>query len=281
MVNNKQTISVIIPACNEEIKLKQCLESLFQQVRPVDEIIVISNGSSDDTARIARSFKSVKVLEINKRSLINARDIGFDMARGGILARINADVICLPNWSEVLFEDFSNSDVSAVAGLAKTWTMVFMPNYLTTFWSKIYLNYIEAFFGIPILWGSNMAIRKDSWLKIRNKTCKKDSEVHEDQDISIHLNHFGEKIIKDPRLLVINTEDSYFKWSKLKQYLRASYLTKKSHDLELSKPLYGYIFIRRIFKFLLSIIPGLVFFIASLVAEFFSWLWNCLFYKHR
>jgi glycosyltransferase involved in cell wall biosynthesis len=55
-------VSVIVPARNEEVSLGACLESLTSQSDVNSEIIVVDDGSTDDTRKIAESFLSVKVL---------------------------------------------------------------------------------------------------------------------------------------------------------------------------------------------------------------------------
>lgn len=281
MINHKQTISVIIPAHNEEQNLRLCLDSLIAQNEPVDEIIVISNASTDKTAKIAKSYKDIKVIEVEEKGLINARDIGFNSTKCDILARINADVICSPDWSKVLRDNFIDNNVSAVAGIAKTWTMIFLPNLLTTFWSRVYLNFAEAYFGIPILWGSNMAIRKSAWLKIKNKTCKYDNDVHEDQDLSIHISSMGGEIVKDTRLTVINKEESYF---NLKKYLHYNHLrkkTKKSHLNLIKQSKQRLTLYERFLKISITIIPGAVFSLTIFLYGVIGLILNYLFGKRR
>lgn len=281
MVNHKQTLSVIIPAHNEELNLKACIDSVLNQEHPVDEIVVISNGSTDNTTQIAKSFKNVKVIEIKKKGLINARDIGFDYSQCDILARINADVICEPNWSKVIHDSFRDTSICAVAGVARTWTMVFMPNFLTTFWSKIYLNFVEAYFGVPVLWGSNMVLRKSAWQIIKNSTCKNDSAVHEDQDVSIHLSVSGLKIIKDARLLVINKEESYFDWNKLTHYNNLRKKTKKTHLKLLKESKIKLNIFERSLKMLYVLLPGIFFGLTSALYRIIKSTPHYLFYKRH
>ncbi|NBX23632.1 MAG: glycosyltransferase, partial [Microbacteriaceae bacterium] len=50
------TISVIIPSLNDAVLLDQCLSALRSQTRLPDEIVVVDNGSTDNTADVAKSF---------------------------------------------------------------------------------------------------------------------------------------------------------------------------------------------------------------------------------
>ena len=49
------TLSVVIPSLNDAHMLKDCLDALAAQTRAPDEVIVVDNGSADDTAGIARA----------------------------------------------------------------------------------------------------------------------------------------------------------------------------------------------------------------------------------
>lgn len=277
MLKHKQTLSVIIPAHNEEQNIENCIKSLLIQNCPVDEIIVISNNSSDKTAQIAKSFKNVKVIETNVKGLINARDIGFNYSKCDILARINADVVCPKNWSEVVLKNFLDDSAAAVAGVAKTSTIYFIDRFLTTFWSRVYLIYVEAYFGIPILWGSNMALRRTAWIKINDLTCKNDNYVHEDQDLSIHLNYAGEKIVKDTKLIVFNMEKSYFNWTKFSKYNELKKKTKLSHKLLINSATIKYSLIRRATKYFFILAPEIFFYLASAIFGIFSSMSRYLF----
>ena len=91
--------SIIIPTFNEEEHLPQCLESLFSMNYPKlnYEVIIIDNGSSDETRTIARKFK-VKLLRDDSKSVAGLRNLGATAANGNILAFIDADCVVSPQW---------------------------------------------------------------------------------------------------------------------------------------------------------------------------------------
>jgi len=260
------SISVIIPAHNEEQHIGACIESLLSQTVPVDEIIVVVNGSSDRTSSIAKKYKKVKVLETEVSGLINARNIGFNIAKSITIARLNADVVCDPTWNESIKNIFSKNSSDAIAGVAKTAVLPFWPYFNSTFWSKIYLWYAEAYFGIPILWGANMVIKSSAWDQIKNSCCLIDKEVHEDQDISIHLAINNLKVVNSGKCVVNTLERSYYDWSKFHHYNQIRKKTKKMHKGYISLggitalSIFG-----RIWRFVVTSIPSAVFSFSSLI----------------
>jgi glycosyltransferase involved in cell wall biosynthesis len=54
-------ISVLIPARNEAGVLRECLDAVLSQTLPVDEIIVVADSCTDDTAAVAESYGAVVV----------------------------------------------------------------------------------------------------------------------------------------------------------------------------------------------------------------------------
>ena len=98
---NRPVVSVIVPARNEEACLARCLESLVQQRGIGFEIIVIDDGSSDGTRRIAESFPEVRVVEAASlppgwSGKTNAMLAGARAAKGEWLLFTDADTVHLP-----------------------------------------------------------------------------------------------------------------------------------------------------------------------------------------
>jgi glycosyltransferase involved in cell wall biosynthesis len=95
------TVSVIVPARNEEVCLTSCLKSLVAQTGIEHEIIVVNDGSSDRTAEIARSFSGVRVIEAgplpeNWTGKNNAMAAGAKVAKGKWLLFTDADTVHKP-----------------------------------------------------------------------------------------------------------------------------------------------------------------------------------------
>ena len=84
-------ISVVIPCYNREPFLAETIESVLKQTRPVGEIIVVDDGSTDRSAEVARSY-GARVISMNRnRGHAAACNAGVDAARGDLLAWLDAD----------------------------------------------------------------------------------------------------------------------------------------------------------------------------------------------
>jgi glycosyltransferase involved in cell wall biosynthesis len=95
-------ISVIIPVWNDAARLKLCLEALNAQTLPADdfEIIVVDNGSSDSSFKVACSFENATALREQAQGSYNARNLGLTAARGKYIAFTDSDCLPAPEWLE-------------------------------------------------------------------------------------------------------------------------------------------------------------------------------------
>lgn len=90
-MNNSTLISVIIPAHNAGTYLAQCIENLLHQTHEYLEIIVVDDGSTDDTARVAHQYPTVKYIYQTNSGVSVARNTGIDAASGEYIHFMDAD----------------------------------------------------------------------------------------------------------------------------------------------------------------------------------------------
>jgi glycosyltransferase involved in cell wall biosynthesis len=90
------TLSVVIPAYNREAYLGEAIASVLAQTYPVDEIIVVDDGSTDRTAAIARSYgQPVRCISQENQGTGAARNTGLNAARGSLIALLDSDDLWL------------------------------------------------------------------------------------------------------------------------------------------------------------------------------------------
>ncbi|WP_022801247.1 glycosyltransferase family 2 protein [Deinococcus ficus] len=93
--------TVVIPARNEAKYLPTTLRALERQTRGPAQVIVVDNGSRDDTAAVARAW-GAQVLPCPDRGVARARQLGLDAARTDWVATTDADSTPVPEWLERL-----------------------------------------------------------------------------------------------------------------------------------------------------------------------------------
>jgi len=95
-------VSVVIPTFNRARMLADAVRSALAQTRPADEIIVVDDGSTDDTRRIAESFGTpVRCLRQENRGVSAARNAGIEAARGTLIAFLDSDDLWHPYKLEI------------------------------------------------------------------------------------------------------------------------------------------------------------------------------------
>lgn len=158
------TISVVIPAFNEERYLGACLRSLqAQDVKERWEVIVADNGSTDATSRIARQYGARVVFE-SRRGICFARRAGTLEAQGRIIVSTDADCVFPVDWLRKIHQTFvSTPELVGMAGpilferkplWGRAWSR-------TVFWA---VNvYYQIFHRVFYISACNFAFTKSAW----------------------------------------------------------------------------------------------------------------------
>ncbi|GAA3746675.1 C50 carotenoid glucosyltransferase CrtX [Leifsonia bigeumensis] len=187
-------VSVVVPSWNDAVMLRVCLAALAAQSRPADEIIVVDNGSTDDTAAVARDAGATVVTE-PRRGVWPATIAGFDAASGEIIARLDADSVPPPDWLARVEATLTASGAPHESGTpsAVTGPGGFYGGNRFTRWVGEHV-YIAGYFwfvglllGHPPLFGSNFALRRTVWTSLRPHLDPALERIHDDLQLSFLL----------------------------------------------------------------------------------------------
>lgn len=112
----KELISVIVPIYNTEKYVKKCIESILEQTYQKFELILIDDGSTDNSLNIIREFTDERITVISKQNegVSSTRNRGLDIAKGEYVLFIDSDDWIEPNMLEVLVRNIlqTNADIS-------------------------------------------------------------------------------------------------------------------------------------------------------------------------
>jgi GT2 family glycosyltransferase len=109
-------VSVIVCTYNGGRTLAQCLRSLENLDYPDYEIIVVDDGSTDDTGTILQQFPKVRAIHQANRGLSMARNVGLNAATGSIVAYTDSDCFADADWLTHLVYQLERSGADAVGG---------------------------------------------------------------------------------------------------------------------------------------------------------------------
>jgi GT2 family glycosyltransferase len=108
-------VSVVVCCYNSAGTLPECLAGIQALDYPNFETIVVDDGSTDETADIARRY-GVRTISIANHGLATARNVGLHVADGEIVAYIDGDATPDPHWLQYLAAAFRNSSHVGIGG---------------------------------------------------------------------------------------------------------------------------------------------------------------------
>ena len=98
---NDCRLSVIIPSYNRAVFLREAIESVLSQTYPVFEIIVVDDGSTDETKEVCASYPTVQYIYQNNQGVAAARNTGIYASKGEYLLFLDSDDCLLPKAVEI------------------------------------------------------------------------------------------------------------------------------------------------------------------------------------
>jgi glycosyltransferase involved in cell wall biosynthesis len=217
-------VSVVIPCRNDAVMLATCLSALARQSRPADEIIVVDNGSEDDSVEVAVRF-GARVVRDPRGGIPGATAAGFDAARGEVFARLDADSVPDSDWLERVESAFR--EFPGLAGVTGTGSFYDAGQVVSWLGGHLYLGgyfwAIGKMLGHPPLFGSNFAITSATWAAISSRVHRVET-IHDDLDISYQFRP-GMVVLFDPRLVVGVSARPFGSARALGKRLRMAYTT--------------------------------------------------------
>lgn len=206
-MSQRSSVSIVIPAFNEEHFIRRCLQSCVNQTSAPDEIIVVNNRSTDATVSIVRQYQKehprlgIRLLHQNEhQGIAPTRNHGFDHARGDIIARTDADAMIADDWVETIRRRFEDPAIDAASGPIVLYDMP-LPGFLFWLDRKLRLKHSREK-NERFLLGANMAIRARAWKTVRHLTqLDLEDQLHEDVDLALTLFKNDCEIVYEPTMV--------------------------------------------------------------------------------
>src|SRR4029077_10931511 len=142
------------------------LASLLNQELKDFELIVVDNGSTDETPVIAKKL-GARVIGENRRGVAHARQAGFLISKGGIIATTDADTVVPPDWLSRIVREFrEDTNLVAVGGLYRFYSG---PPLVRVLFSRVAYplwRIDRSITGGVELAGCNLAVTREAFLKV-------------------------------------------------------------------------------------------------------------------
>ena len=227
----KELISIIVPIYNTEAYLTKCIDSILNQSYQNLEIILVDDGSTDNSALISKQYAQkdsrIHFIHQNNSGVSIARNVALDYAHGDYIGFVDSDDYIAPDMFETLYtlSQKENADISMVS------YYIVENNQLKkhTFTEQIYVyDAISALRELLI----DQEVQNYTWNKLYKKSIfeKKRFPVgkfYEDIDIMYHLFEDCKKIVyrDTPKYYYVKRQNSivnYRTYENCKDYFDVS-----------------------------------------------------------
>ena len=113
-------VSVVVPVYNAEPFLSDCIESIINQTHPELDIILVNNGSTDNSLAVCESYASkfnkIRVFDISEKGVCYARNCGIQNARGDYLCFVDSDDVLQPWFLKEALAEMLRANASIFFG---------------------------------------------------------------------------------------------------------------------------------------------------------------------
>jgi len=159
-------LSIIIPTHNSELTIKQCIESLTSQSFPREkfEIIVVDDGSTDQTTSIAKKVGADSIIITEPCFQGKARNIGVENAKANLIGFIDSDCEAKDGWVETVVKELET--LQAIGGSVQNGnphSLVAWAEYFVefSFFNEFKQRFVSKI-GLP---GCNLACTREAFVK--------------------------------------------------------------------------------------------------------------------
>ena len=155
----KYSVSVLIPAYNEEKSIEETIEAVLKSDYPLEEIIVINDGSTDRTKeiieKIARKNKLIRILNKKNSGKADSLNKGIAIAKGELIAIVDSDGYVQHDAFEKMVGFFDENKVGGVTSTVlvkykdKFIEKLQAMEYAVIAWTRKLLEYVDGIWVTP------------------------------------------------------------------------------------------------------------------------------------
>jgi cellulose synthase/poly-beta-1,6-N-acetylglucosamine synthase-like glycosyltransferase len=218
VVGDAVSISVVIPAYNAAATLPECMAAFDNQTvaRSSYEVILVDDGSTDETAQIAAGHGARVLVQPNSGPAV-ARNQGIAAAQGAIVLFTDADCAPAPDWIEQMIAPFADPQITGVKGVYRTRQKNLAARFIQVEYEDRY-DYTARSTYVDFIDTYAAGYRRDALVSSGGFDVHFPFASVEDQELSFRLAEAGHKMVFSPRAVVYHRHPE--SWSR---YARRKY----------------------------------------------------------
>lgn len=211
-------VGLYIPCYNAAETLRFCLEGVFKQSLRPDEVIVVDDGSSDDTAKAASLYPVRIITHAENLGLAAARNTAVKALKTELIASLDSDCIPDPEWLASLSAAFDSPDIAGAGGrIVEGYSSSVFDS-----WRKAHMRqeWGEERKNPAFLFGANTLLLREAIVSagLYNTEFRNN---YEDVDICRRLREKGYSLVYEPKALAHHYKsddfhsllNTYWRWN--------------------------------------------------------------------
>ncbi len=213
-----RAFSIIIPTFNGAARIGNCLNALLEQTTGLDaEILVINDGSTDDTAQVIARYPDVRLINQTNSGPAAARNRGAIEARGNVILFTDDDCVPTAGWVSVMLEPFHDPEIVGVKGVYRTRQSRLAARFVQVEYEDRYRR-MAGMRTIDFIDTYSAAFRRDRFLEMNGYDTAFPVACAEDIELSYRMSARGWKMKFVPEAVVYHSHPE-----TLRDYLKKKY----------------------------------------------------------
>lgn len=213
---DSEAVSIIIPTFNGASRITNCLNALLSQTsgRHV-EILVVNDGSTDNTEQVVKSYTGVSLISQANAGPAAARNRGAMEARGSIILFTDDDCVPTPDWLDAMLEPLKDPAVVGAKGIYRTHQRRLAARFVQIEYEDRY-RMMAGLSSIDFIDTYSAAFRRDRFLEMKGYDTSFPVACAEDIELSYRMSAHGWEMKFVPTAIVYHTHPDSV-WSYLKK----------------------------------------------------------------
>ena len=222
-------VSVAIPCYNGAAYVGQTIESALAQTHPADEILVIDDGSTDNSTEVIQRYPVRLIQHRENKGLAYGRNTAIEHSNGDILAFLDVDAFADRDWLAALLSGYDSPTVGGVGGQGIEVNI----HSLADRWRQAHATqgYGNKARGVEFLFGLNMSFRREVLRQIGGFNIIFRTNA-EDMDISLRVGRAGYRLRYLPTAKVFHqrTDDETSLKRTMEAWFASSYRARQVNN---------------------------------------------------
>jgi cellulose synthase/poly-beta-1,6-N-acetylglucosamine synthase-like glycosyltransferase len=217
-IPDESVVSIIIPTFNGAPRIGHCLDALVQQTAAKSvEIIVVNDGSTDNTADVVQRYPSIRLVSQANAGPAAARNRGALATHGTIILFTDDDCVPTSNWLDAMLEPFEAPDVVGAKGVYRTHQTSLVARFVQIEYEDKY-RLMARLPNIDFIDTYSAAFRRDRFLEMGGYDTSFPLACAEDVELSYRMSARDWKMKFTPNAIVYHTHPD-----TLSKYLKKKY----------------------------------------------------------